>query len=84
MPPKRERATSAVLPLQSRRRSGAVSEPVQHDVVQHVVFHWRRSRIGAVGPLRETWMHQGPRCESDRRVRDAVTDRLPRAVVIAK
>src|SRR5882672_10344679 len=51
-------APRAVLPVQPPCRGRAVGQPVERDVVQHVVFRRRLFGIGAVGPLRETRMHE--------------------------
>src|SRR5215467_5326611 len=59
-------ASRAILPVQPRRRGRSVGQPVQRDVIQHVVFRRRLLRIVAICPLRETWMHQYPGCKTGR------------------
>ena len=59
-------APSAVLPVQPRRRRSAVRQPVQRDVVKHLVFRRRRVGITAVCPLPEAWMPEQPRRKAGR------------------
>src|SRR6266550_1802017 len=58
-------ASRAVLPVQPPCRGTAVRQPVQSDVVQHVVFSRGLLGIAAERPLREAWMHEHPRQEGD-------------------
>src|SRR5258706_435594 len=53
----KDAAARAVLPVQPPGRGSAVRQPVQSDVVQHVVFSRGLLGIAAEPPLREAWMH---------------------------
>src|SRR5262249_47031017 len=61
-----ERTLSGVLPVRPRGRGPAVGQPVQREVVEHLVFGRRFVGIGVVGPLREAGMPEHPRRGEDR------------------
>src|SRR4029077_221851 len=56
----------AVLPIEAARRRRGVRQPVERDVVQHVVLRERLSWVVAVLPLRKACMHQHPCRKADR------------------
>ena len=63
-----QRASSAVLPVQPSGGGRAVRQPVQRDVVQHLVFRRGLFEIAAVRPLRETLMQEYERREVGRAI----------------
>ena len=69
-------ASSGVLPVDARCGGAGVRQPVQRDVVQHVVFRRRLLGIGAIRPFREARMPKQPCGEAGRRVGHAVADVL--------
>ena len=69
-------ASRAVLPVQACRRGRGICQPIQRDVIQHVVFRRGLFGIVAIRPLREARMHENPRCQARGRVRCAVADCL--------
>src|SRR5690242_13899668 len=61
-------AARAVLPIQAASGGCGAGEPVQRDVVEHVVPARRRRRIAAIRPTCETRMHEDPCGEPRRRI----------------
>src|SRR5712675_1177755 len=55
-----ENVPAAVLPVQPPCGGCAVCQPVERDVVQHVVLRRRLFGFGAEVPLREAWMNEDP------------------------
>ena len=70
------RFCAAVLPVDPRGRGRAVRQPVQREVVEHVVLRRRLLGILAVRPVREPGVHEHPAGEAGRGVRQAVADGL--------
>jgi hypothetical protein len=66
----------AILPVQPSRRGCGVRQPVQRDIVQHLVFRLGLAGVVAVRPLREPRMPQEEGREAGRGVGEAVPDGL--------